>query len=110
MLVVFMCALAAALSYCDRTNISIAAVSMANQLDWTNAEKAKVLGAFFWGYLFSQMAGASLSHKYGGKVVLGLAAVCWSVLTLVVPVLARRSVNELVFGRFLLGLAEVCVI
>ena len=107
MLVVLMCGLAAALSYCDRTNISIAAVSMAKQLGWTTAEKAKVLGSFFWGYLFTQVAGASLSHKYGGKLVLGIAAICWSMSTLLVPFLATRSINALVFGRFLLGLAEV---
>ena len=110
MLVVFMCGLAAALSYCDRTNISIAAVSMAKELGWTSAQKGKVLGSFFWGYLFSQLAGATLSHKYGGKLVLGLAAVCWSVSTLIVPVLARQSIGALVFGRFLLGLAEVRIV
>lgn len=105
--VVVLCvAMATGLSYCDRVNLSVAVVFIAQELEWTSAQKARVLGSFFWGYLLSQTLGASLAQKYGGKVVLGVAACFWSVLTCLVPVLARRSVNALVVGRVLLGLFE----
>ena len=105
--VVAMCAMVAALSYCDRTNMSVAIVAISVEMGWNDHEKARVLGGFFWGYLFSQFAGAFLSQRYGGRQVLGLAAVAWSLLTWYMPILARMHVGYLVFGRFLLGLAEV---
>ncbi|KAH9259952.1 hypothetical protein BASA81_001712 [Batrachochytrium salamandrivorans] len=105
--VVVLCvAMATGLSYCDRVNLSVAVVFIAQELEWTSAQKARVLGSFFWGYLLSQTLGATLAQKYGGKLVLGVAACFWSLLTCLVPVLARSSVNSLVAGRVLLGLFE----
>lgn len=45
------------------------------------------MSAFFWGYMPAQVVGGYLSDKYGGEVILGLAAVVWSLLTLAVPFL-----------------------
>ena len=40
------------------------------------------------------------------QMVLQFAALVWSVLTIVVPILAHMSVGALIFGRVLLGIAE----
>ena len=45
------------------------------------------MSAFFWGYMPAQVIGGFLSDKYGGEVILGSAAVVWSLLTLAVPFL-----------------------
>ena len=45
------------------------------------------MSAFFWGYMPAQVVGGFLSDKYGGEVILGSAAVIWSLLTLAVPFL-----------------------
>lgn len=103
---VFLCALASGLSYCDRVNLSVAVVSMSEALHWSERDKATVLGSFFWGYLLSQMLGASLSKKYGGKWVLGYAAVFWSLLTLSAPFLAKTSLRLLIASRIGLGVFE----
>lgn len=43
------------------------------------------MSAFFWGYMPAQIIGGYLSDKYGGEVILGIAAIVWSLLTLAVP-------------------------
>ena len=39
------------ISYIDRTNISVAAIAMKDDLGWTETQKGVVLSAFFVGYL-----------------------------------------------------------
>lgn len=45
------------------------------------------MSAFFWGYTPAQIAGGYLSDCYGGELVLGYAAIIWSLCTFVVPFL-----------------------
>jgi len=82
---------------------------MAKELDWSLADRGQVLGAFFYGYVLSQVAGAILARKYGGHVVLGVAAFLWSLCSMAVPLLARYSFFALILGRVFLGLFEGCV-
>lgn len=105
-IVVGFCGLMAGLSYCDRVNMSVAVVTMQQEFKWKDSDKGTVLGSFFWGYLVSQTWGATLAHRFGGKNVLGVAAILWSLLTVVVPSLASKSIQPLVCGRVLLGIAE----
>ena len=39
------------ISYIDRTNISVAAIAMKDDLGWTETQKGIVLSSFFVGYL-----------------------------------------------------------
>ena len=56
-----------------QVNISIAVVEMKTSFGWSMATQAIVLSSFFWGYICSQVVGALLAQRYGGKAVLGAA-------------------------------------
>ena len=73
------------ISYIDRTNISVAAVAMQDELGWNETRKGTVLSAFFVGYLLMMAASGALANRYGGKLVLGAAVIWWSVFTMLTP-------------------------
>ena len=55
------------------------------------------------------LAGGALANRYGGKVVLGLAVVWWSLCTMLTPPAALVSLPLLVVARIALGLGEAAV-
>jgi len=106
--VLLLCA-ATFISYIDRTNISVAAIAMQAQLGWDETQKGLVLSSFFVGYLLMMVATGALAHRYGGKVVLGIAVVWWSLFTTLTPPAALISLPALVVARIALGLGEAAV-
>ena len=66
-----------------------------------------VLGAFFYGYLITQIPGGWLAERYGGKMVFGIGIVMTSVLTLFTQLAAETSVWLLVAVRAAEGFFEV---
>jgi len=107
-LMVLLCAFCTGLSYCDRVNLSVAVVEMSKDLDWDLNQRAIVLSSFFYGYVCSQIPSAYMARIYGGHVILGVAAFCWSLSTIAVPFLASVSFRAVVCGRIVLGLFEGC--
>nr|XP_039255122.1 sialin-like [Styela clava] len=115
--------------YALRVNLSVAIVSMANTSDthnasnecpvshtnstpkegefnWSSNEKALVLGAFFYGYICTQLIGGILASKFGGKYLFGCGVLCTTVFTLLTPVAARTSFALLIATRVVEGLGE----
>lgn len=66
-----------------------------------------VLGAFFYGYILTQIPGGIAATQFGGKWVFGIGIFITSVLTILTPFAARYSVHLLVAVRVVEGLAEV---
>ncbi len=97
------------ISYIDRTNISVGAIAMQVQFGWDETQKGLVLSAFFVGYLVMMIGSSALANRYGGKIVLGLAVVWWSVFTILTPPAALTSLPVLVIARIALGLGEAAV-
>jgi MFS transporter, ACS family, solute carrier family 17 (sodium-dependent inorganic phosphate cotransporter), other len=106
--VLLLCA-AVFISYIDRTNISVGAVAMKAQFGWTETQKGLVLSSFFIGYIVLMVASASLANHYGGKLVLGVAVIWWSLFTALTPPAALLSLSGLVCTRIALGLGEAAV-
>ncbi|GFN92514.1 vesicular glutamate transporter 3 [Plakobranchus ocellatus] len=113
--------------YAMRVNLSVAMVAMVNsnstsesnasvglqkndedegEFNWNEETQGKVLGAFFYGYLVSQVPGGWLATRFGGKRVFGLGMLLTSILTLLTPVAARSSVYLLMAVRVVEGLGE----
>lgn len=65
-----------------------------------------VLGAFYWGYILTQVIGGNLSDRFGGDLIQWTAATVWSLSTLAVVPATHVSVWLLVLVRFLTGLAQ----
>jgi len=98
--------LATLLCYLDRVSISVAIFPLAREEGYGAAAQGLILSAFFWGYLWPQLAGGWLADRYGGKGVLGFGVALWSVATFITPAAARSSFALLLGARILLGLGE----
>ena len=107
--VVSLCCAAVFISYIDRTNISVASIPMKEQFGWTETTKGLVLSSFFVGYLLLQVMSGTLANKYGGKIVLGVAVLWWSLFTMLTPPAAALSLPALIGARIALGLGEAAV-
>jgi ACS family sodium-dependent inorganic phosphate cotransporter len=97
------------ISYIDRTNISVAAIAMKDELGWTETDKGTVLSAFFVGYLMLMAVCGALANRYGGWLVLGIAVLWWSAWTMLTPPAAMMSLTALIVARIALGLGEAAV-
>jgi MFS transporter, ACS family, solute carrier family 17 (sodium-dependent inorganic phosphate cotransporter), other len=92
--------------YIDRVNISVAAVAMQDEFGWDETTKGMVLSSFFVGYLALQVASGWLANRIGGRIVLGVAVVWWSIFTMLTPPAAFASLAILIVTRIVLGLGE----
>lgn len=120
--------------YCLRVNLSVALVAMVNstapdtnstntsvecpesssnststssgEFNWDETSQGLILGAFFYGYIVTQLPGGWLAERIGGKKLFGFGCVGTAVLTLVTPVAARAGLPYLVAVRVLEGIFE----
>lgn len=68
------------------------------------------MSAFFWGYTFSQIISGYLASLYGAKLVLGASMLFASLLTLISPFAALKSVYLFLGIRALLGFFQVFIL
>lgn len=104
--VVLLCFFSTFICYIDRVNISVAIIPMAEYFGWGEAEKGLVLSSFFTGYIITQVLGGWLANRFGGKLVLGIAVLWWSLFTLLTPLGAFVSTTVLIFVRITMGMGE----
>ncbi|KAL0478182.1 anion transporter [Acrasis kona] len=105
----FMILLSNLICYLNRALLSVAIIPMSEQFHWDNFTQAKILSAFFWGYLVTQVPGAIVSKKLGGKVVLFTGVCVWCCFTLITPIAASLSTHWfgwIIIARIGLGLGE----
>uniref|UniRef100_A0A3Q1HB86 Sialin n=1 Tax=Anabas testudineus TaxID=64144 RepID=A0A3Q1HB86_ANATE len=113
-----------------RVNLSVAMVAMVNTTDstptqnksifkaslsvlsqiphysWDTETQGWLLGAFFFGYLCTQIPGGYLAGHYGGSLFLGLGVLGTAVLTLLTPLAAQLGSYWLFALRALEGFGE----
>ncbi|XP_067250887.1 voltage-gated purine nucleotide uniporter SLC17A9 [Chanodichthys erythropterus] len=93
----------------SRMAMPICAVTLAKEFGWSKTETGMVLGAYFWGYCFTQVLGGHASDRIGGERVLLLSTPSWAVMTAITPLLANIGLRPLVtmtVSRFLLGVIQ----
>ena len=76
---------------------------------WNKSEQGLILGAFFYGYITTQVLGGWLAENFGGKHLYGLGILCTAALTLLTPIAARADFKFLIAVRVLEGVGEVCI-
>jgi MFS family permease len=103
---VFMTVMAVYICMIDRIAISIAIIPMAEENGWSPTIQGAVMSAFFAGYVILQVPAGYLADRYGGKWVLGLGVLFWSLFTLLTPLSAALGITMLLACRFLMGVAE----
>ncbi|XP_058111464.1 probable anion transporter 6, chloroplastic isoform X2 [Magnolia sinica] len=89
----------------DKVNLSIAIIPMSHQFGWNASMAGLVQSSFFWGYALSQLPGGWLAKSFGGRRVLEIGVLTWSLATILVPSVAGYMPG-LVFSRILVGIGE----
>lgn len=105
-IVVFLTFLSVFICYIDRVNISVAIIPMAEEMNWSMSTQGMVLSSFFVGYLLLQIVGGRLADRYGGKVILGIGVLVWSVFTILTPPAAALGLTVLIMARIAMGMGE----
>ena len=90
--------------YMDRINISVTAPLIMKELEWDEASLGIILSSFFFGYTLLQIPGGWLADRYGGKKVLTVGVLWWSVFTMITPF--ARSITGMALLRTLMGIGE----
>ncbi|NCW10769.1 MAG: MFS transporter [Proteobacteria bacterium] len=103
---VLMSFLAVFICYIDRVNISVAIIPMQEQFGWSEAQTGIIFSIFYIGYVLTMILGGILADKYGGKTVLGVGVLLWSIFTMLTPFFAYNGFLALLFIRVLIGLGE----
>ncbi len=91
-------------SFLDRTNISIAALTMNKELAITSKQFGLVAGIFFFGYFLFEIPSNLLLHRIGARIWIARILITWGILAMLTGLV--HSVHQLYAVRFLLGLAE----
>ncbi|OVA19194.1 Major facilitator superfamily [Macleaya cordata] len=89
----------------DKVNLSIAIIPMSHQFGWNSSTAGLVQSSFFWGYALSQLPGGWLAKIFGGRKVLEIGVLMWSLATICVP-FAAGYIPGLVLSRILVGIGE----
>ncbi len=92
--------------FIDRIAISVAIIPMSAENGWSPATQGMVMSSFFVGYLILQIPAGFLADKFGGKWVLGIGVLLWSLFTLLTPSAASLGLTALLICRVLMGMSE----
>ncbi|XP_035682537.1 sialin-like [Branchiostoma floridae] len=76
------------------------------ELDWSESIKGVLLGAYFYGYIVTQVLGGLLEQKFGGKIVYGTSMLVTAALNALGPVASRTSPWAMFAVRFSMGLVS----
>jgi len=98
-----------AIAFLDRTNISVAAISIGREFAISNTRLGWVFSAFLIGYGSFQIPAGILARRLGPRRVLAFAGIWWAAfttLTAAVPPGFQAAVLLLVVVRFALGAGE----
>ncbi|XP_022946154.1 probable anion transporter 6, chloroplastic isoform X1 [Cucurbita moschata] len=98
-------ALAFVICNMDKVNLSVAIIPMSHQFGWNSSVAGLVQSSFFWGYALSQLPGGWLAKIFGGRKVLEIGVLTWSLSTALVPFLAGYMPG-LILSRILVGIGE----
>jgi ACS family glucarate transporter-like MFS transporter len=111
-ILVFWLFLLSAVAFLDRTNLSIAGISLRDEYHLTNQQLGKVLSAFLIGYAAFQVPGGWLAERIGPRRLLTLGVLWWGVFTILTTVVPSKPAGALVLlmgVRIALGAGEAVI-
>jgi MFS transporter, ACS family, D-galactonate transporter len=103
-LVVFLLGLSVLINYIDRSNLSIAAPLLKDELGMTGTKLGTLLSAFFYTYGLLQIPAGWLVDRFDVKWVFALGFLVWSASTAVTGLL--HGFAALLLARIVLGVGE----
>ena len=102
--VIYLLGLSVLINYIDRSNLSIAAPLIKDELNISGAELGTLLSAFFYTYALLQIPAGWLVDRFDVKWVFGLGFFIWSASTAVTGLL--HGFVALLVARIVLGIGE----
>ncbi|GAA2357210.1 MFS transporter [Saccharopolyspora halophila] len=106
-LMVILVAVATAIAYIDRANLSVASDFMQDDLQFSNELKGVMLSSFFWTYAIFQLPGGWLVDRFGPRALYAIAVVWWSIGTAATAL--TRGIGGVIGCRLGLGIGEAPV-
>lgn len=103
------------ITYMVRVNMSINILAMVEPRDnetlpdygdrypWDADDQGLLLGAYFWGYLFTSIPGAYLAEKFGPRIVTGVVFIAIAAITALSPLAAAGGFGTMYAARFVTG-------
>ncbi|XP_035223109.1 sialin-like isoform X3 [Stegodyphus dumicola] len=76
------------------------------QYHWDSKTQGMILGAFFYGYVITQIPGGMMSEKVGAKWIYGGGVLITAIFSLLTPLAASWGIGTFVTVRVLEGLGE----
>ncbi|XP_019621641.1 PREDICTED: sialin-like [Branchiostoma belcheri] len=76
------------------------------ELEWSPSVRGILLGAYYYGYIITQVVGGVLEQKLGGKLVYGTGMLAIAALDALGPVASRTSPWAMFAVRFIMGLVS----
>jgi MFS transporter, ACS family, glucarate transporter len=101
-----------AISFLDRTNISIAGLQISSEYGLGNQRLGWIFSAFLIGYAGFQVPAGWLASRFGPRLVITWGVVWWGVataLTTLIPPGISQAVVLLIAIRFALGAGEAVI-
>jgi len=101
-----------AISFLDRTNISIAGLQISSDYGLGNQRLGWIFSAFLIGYAGFQVPAGWLASRFGPRLVITLGVVWWGLataLTTLIPPGISQAVVLLISIRFALGAGEAVI-
>jgi MFS family permease len=97
-------ALSLFINYIDRGNLATGATQIRADLHLSATAYGALAAGFYFAYAFCQLPAGALSDRFGGKLVLGIGALLWSVSTLLTGLV--EGFMGLFVLRLMLGIGE----
>lgn len=91
--------------YIERVGFSVAYTAAANNAGVGEGTKGHILSTFFYGYALSQVPGGWAAQRFGGRRVLLMSFVLWSLTSALTPT-ETASVKGMIAARLLVGVAQ----
>jgi len=82
----------------------------AGEFAWDEKTQGIILGAFFLGYVTTNVPGGRMAEKMGGKLIYGLGVFLTAVLTVISPFAAYWGLVPFLVVRVAEGFTEVNVL
>lgn len=92
------------INYMDRTNISVAATAITEDLQLTSVQLGLLFSAFGWTYAALQIPGGMLVDRFAPRMLYAFCLIAWSTMTLLQGV--ARSFTGLLGLRLAIGIFE----
>lgn len=80
--ILFFIFISVVINYMDRSNISVAASAISNELRLTSVQLGLIFSAFGWTYAALQIPGGIMVDKFGPRLLYSLSLILWSTATL----------------------------